>query len=121
MATEYSALYKPGQEVTLTTSGAVSAGDALVVSGDLTVAASSGVSAAFAGVAKYDAASGAKVGVLSGGVHILNSTGTINAGDLITTAANGDVAAYSGTTYSTIIGVALNAAASNKVTARLFR
>ena len=121
---EYAALYKPGQEPTLTTSGAVTAGKCLVVTGDLTVAHSSGASVAFAGIAKYDAASGAKVGVISGGVHILTASGAIAAGELVTTAAAGAVATQGAATAANdaqVIGVALNAAASNLVTVRLFR
>lgn len=117
---EYAALYKPGQEVTLTASATITGGNVVVVSGDETVAPSSGASAAAVGVAAYDAASGATLDVIFGGVHELVSTGTINAGDPITSAASGQVAAFSGTTYSTIIGKALKAAASNKVVARLF-
>lgn len=117
---DHTPLFKPGDEVTLTASAAITGGQVVVVSGDETVAPSSGASAAAVGVAKYDAANGAKVGVIFGGVHELASTGTINAGDPVTSAAAGVVAAYSGTTYSTIIGKALKAAASNKVIVRLF-
>lgn len=116
---DHTPLFKPGQEVTLTASAAITGGNVVVVSGDETVAPSSGASAAAVGVAKYDAANGTKVGVVFGGVHELVSTGTINAGDPVTSASGGAVAAYSGTTYSTIIGKALKAAASNKVIVRL--
>jgi hypothetical protein len=75
MATDYAPLYKPGQSFTRVTSGAVNAGDCLVVSGVDTVAQSSGASSAFIGVAAFAAASGAEVTVLSGGVHILAGTG----------------------------------------------
>lgn len=118
---DHTPLFKPGNSFSRTTSGAVTGGDVLIVSGVDTVAISAGVSASYVGVAAFDAASGADVTVFSGGVHELNSSGAITAGDLITTAAGGDVAAFSGTTYSTIIGVALNTAASNKVKALLFR
>ncbi len=117
---EYTPLFKPGQEVTLTASATITGGNVVVVSGDETVAPSSGASAAAVGVAKYDAANGAKVGVVMGGVHELAASGAINAGDPITSAASGAVAAFSGTTYSTIIGKALKAAASSKVIVRLF-
>lgn len=117
---DHTPLFKPGQEVTLTASATIVGSNVVVVSGDETVAPSSGASAAAVGVAKYDAASGAKVGVVFGGVHELVASGTINAGDPITSAAAGAVAAFSGTTYSTIIGKALKAAASGKVVARLF-
>jgi hypothetical protein len=124
MATDYSPLYKPGQAFTRVTSGAVNAGDCLVVSGVDTVAQSSAASSAFVGVAAFSAASGAEVTVLSGGVHILASTGTITAGDLVTTAAAGVVATQGSATAANdvqCIGVALNTAVSNLVTVKLFR
>jgi predicted RecA/RadA family phage recombinase len=117
---DHTPLFKPGQEVTLTASATITGGQVVIVSGDETVAPAAGASAAAVGVAKYDAASGAKVGVVFGGVHELTSTGAIAAGDPVTSAAGGVVAAYSGTTFSTIIGKALKAAASNKVIVRLF-
>lgn len=117
---EYTPAVPPGP-YTSTASAAVSAGRCLVVSGDNTVAESSAASAAFAGISAFDAANGDKVTVHTGGIHILDSTGAINAGDPVTTAASGAVAAFSGTTYSQVIGVALAAAASNKCKVRLFR
>lgn len=121
MATDYAPLHKPGEAFTRTTSGAVTAGQVVIVSGVDTVAPSAGASAAALGVAAFDAASGADVTVLTGGVHILAASGAITAGDLVTSAASGAVAAFSGTTYSTIIGIALNTAASSLVTVKLFR
>lgn len=124
MATDYSPLYKPGQAFTRVTSGAVNAGDCLVVSGVDTVAQASGASAAFVGIAAFTAASGAEVTVLSGGVHILAASGTITAGDLVTTAASGAVATQGTASAANdvqCIGVALNTAASSLVTVKLFR
>lgn len=121
MATDYSPIYADGDAITRTTSAAVSAGNVLIVSGSDTVSKSEGVSAAYLGVAAFDAASGAEVTVLSEGVHQLAASGTINAGDLVTTAASGAVAAFSGTTYSTIIGIALSDAANSLVVVKLFR
>ena len=120
---DYTPVFKPGRDVTLTTSATVTAGDALVVSGQQTVAPSGGASAAFVGIAANDAASGEKVVVIGPAVHELNSTGTVNDGDLIMTAANGDVAAWTGGTDDPqeIIGIALADAASNKVLAKTFR
>lgn len=118
---DHTPLFKPGQEVTLTASAAITGGQVVVVSGNETVAPSAGASAAAVGVAKYDAASGAKVGVVFGGVHELTSTGAVAAGDSVTSAESGAVASLgAGTVYSTVIGKALNAAASNKVIVRLF-
>lgn len=120
---EYTAAVPLGP-FTSTTSATVSAGKCLVVSGDNTVAQSAAASVAFVGVAAFDAASGAKVTVLRGGVHILDSSGAIAAGELVTTAASGAVAtqgAASAANDAQIIGVALAAAASNKCRVLLFR
>ena len=48
---DYTPLFKPGREVTLTASATITAGQALVVSGQQTVAPSGGVSTAFVGIA----------------------------------------------------------------------
>lgn len=116
---EFSPLFKPGAEFTRTTSGAVTGGQVLVVSGNNTVAASSAASDAVIGVAAFDAGSGESVTVITNGVVNLDASGAINAGDPVAAAAGGDVAAHSGTDYSTIIGVALSAAADNKVLVKL--
>jgi hypothetical protein len=124
MATDYSPIFKPGAEFTRVTSGAVTAGQALVVSGDDTVAASSAASVAFIGIAAFAAGSGDEVTVLSGGVHELAASGAIAAGELVTTAAAGAVATQGTPTAANdvqVIGVALKAAASNKVIVKLFR
>lgn len=121
MATDYEPVYKPGQAFTAVTSAAVTAGQVLIASGVNTVAPSSGANIAVVGVAAFTAASGAEVTVLSLGVHILAAAATVTAGDLVTGDASGGVATYTGTTASTIIGVALNTSASNLVTVKLFR
>lgn len=121
---EYAPLYDEGDKFTSTTSAAVTAGNALVVSGSGTVAKSAGVNAAFIGVAAFDAASGAEVTVIAEGIHVLAASGSITAGNLVTTAASGAVAAWAaGQTpdYSTIIGVALADAADSKVKVKLTR
>lgn len=124
MATDYSPIFSEGESFTRVTSGSVTAGQALVVSGDDTVAASSGASAAYLGIAAFDAGSGAEVTVLSGGVHELAASGSISAGDLVITAASGAVATQGSATAANavqVIGVALKAAANSKVTVKLFR
>ncbi|KWX66805.1 capsid cement protein [Mycobacterium sp. NAZ190054] len=119
---DYTPIFKPGVEVTLTASAAITAGQALVVSGQQTVAPSAGASAAFAGIAATDAASGEKVVVIGPAVHELTSTGTVGEGDLLVTAASGAVAAAGAEPAAgTIIGLALADAASNKVIAKTFR
>ena len=124
MATDYSPIYTCGDTFTRTTSGAVTAGQALIVSGDATVDASSAASVAFVGIAAFAAASGAEVTVISEGIHELAASGAITAGELVTTAAAGAVAAQATPSAANdvqVIGVALTTAASSKVTVKLFR
>lgn len=116
---EFAPLFKEGSEFTRTTSAAVTAGQVLIVSGDNTVAPSSAASAAVLGVAAFDAGSGESVTVITDAVVNLTASGAITAGASVAAAASGAVAAHSGTNYSTIIGVALAAAADNKVLVKL--
>lgn len=120
---EFVPIHKPGQSWTSTASADITAGQALVVSGQDTVAPSAAANAAFVGVAAFDAKSGEKVTVLSGGgVYPLTSTGTVGDGDPLTTAAGGAVAAAGASPdVGTVIGVALADATSNQVKALLFR
>jgi hypothetical protein len=120
---DYTPVYSGGiQPVSLTTSGAVSGGNVLVVSGAGTVAASGGASAVAVGVAAHDAASGARVTVwlFDNAIHELPvATGTVTAGDGVTSSTTGGVTtAVVGTAAAagTLIGIALTTAASpNKV------
>lgn len=120
---EFVPIHKPGQSWTSTASADITAGQALVVSGQDTVAPSTAASGAFVGIAAFSAKTGEKVTVRSGGgVYPLTSTGTVGDGDQLTTAAGGAVAAAGADPAAgTIIGVALADAASNKVKALLFR
>jgi hypothetical protein len=119
---EYSPKYLPGDTITATTSGVVTGGQQLVVSGDGTVAASSAASAAWVGTALCDAASGALVTMTGRGpVHISTASGSITAGDQLVTATAGKVAALAAATGDaaadinsarSVVGVALTTAAS---------
>lgn len=116
---EYAPLFFPSDTFSRTTSAAVTAGQLLMVSGDNTVAKTSGAVSSWVGVAATDAASGADVTVYTEGVHILAASGAITAGDLVIPAANGAVSTIgtlSATVDSQIVGVALAAAASSLVT-----
>lgn len=117
-------LYKPSESVSRTLSANCTGGQALVVTGDGTVGPSSGASAAYVGLAAYDASSGALVTVLGPGDYEVATTGTVTAGDLVTTAAAG-VFATQGTASAAndvqCVGVALTTAASNKAKVRFFR
>jgi hypothetical protein len=104
---DYSPKYLPGSTITAVTSGVVTGGQQLVVSGTGTVAAASGTSAAWVGTALCDAASGAYVTLAGRGpVHVSTASGGVTAGQQVECAASGLVAA--GATNP--IGVALTTA-----------
>lgn len=114
--------FAPGTDITRVTSAAVTGGQLLIVSGNDTVAASSASTGAWLGVAAFDAASGAKVTVQSGGVHELAASGAIAAGAAVVPAAAGAVATIgAGVDYSAVVGIALSAAANSKVFVKLAR
>ena len=105
---------------TATTSGAVTGGRVLMVSGSGTVSHAAADSKVAVGVAAHDAASGAKVGVwpLEGCIHELEATGAIVAAGGVNCDAAGQVKA-SGTDIPTqaaagaLIGTALTTAAGS--------
>jgi hypothetical protein len=106
---EYEPLHNPGKAFTRTTSAAVTGGQLLIVSGSGTVAPSSAATASWLGVAAFDAASGALVGVFCEGVQRLVASGSITAGALVEAAAAGAVASHTnGTNDFNVVGVALN-------------
>lgn len=118
----YSPVWFPGDTFSSVTSATTTAGQLVYVSGDNTVAPTTAATAAWIGVAAQDAASGAGVTVYTEGVHELAASGAITAGDLVIPAAAGAVATIgsaTATTDSQIVGVALAAAASSKVTVLL--
>lgn len=113
---------KPGTAVTFATSAAVTGGQLVAITSDDTVGPAGAGSSAWVGVAGFDAEAGDKVTVESGGVHELGSTGAIAAGGVVVSAAGGKVAAIgSGTDYSQVVGIAVAAAAGNKVRVKLAR
>ncbi|QLF84815.1 scaffolding protein [Gordonia phage BBQValindra] len=113
---EHTPIHKPGDAITRTASADITGGQLVVVSGNNTVAPSAGASAAWLGIAAFDAKSGEKVTILRGGIHELNASGAIAAGAAVIPAAAGAVATIgSETNYASVVGVALAAAASNKV------
>ncbi|QPX61708.1 scaffolding protein [Gordonia phage Bunker] len=113
---EHTPIHKPGDAITRTASADITGGQLVVVSGNNTVAPSAGVSAAWLGIAAFDAKSSEKVTILRGGIHELNASGAIAAGAAVIPAAAGAVATIgSETNYASVVGVALAAAASNKV------
>lgn len=118
---DYTPIYSGGVEpFTATTSGAVTGGRVLEVSGDGTVQQAGAASTVAIGVAAHDAASGARVTVwpLANVVHQLSASGAITAAAGVVTAANGQVATATIATAAaagTLIGIAATTAASNLV------
>jgi Uncharacterized conserved protein (DUF2190) len=124
---DYMPVTLPGQVYTMTTSGAVTGGDLLIVSGSGTVAkAGADASPSYVGVALQDAASGAKVTVQTRGpIHSSLADGTVTAGDQVGTTATANRAvktiAAAGAAYAqtaanagrAVLGVALTTASDN--------
>jgi len=117
--TDYLPRYKHGASITRTASAAITGGQLLAVSGSGTVAPSGANATNWVGVAAQDAASGAGVTVLSGGVQRLTTSGTVTAGDIVVCAAAGAVStlavvstptAADVTNTRAIVGIALTTA-----------
>lgn len=134
---DYIPVFRPGQDITMTAGAAITGGRLVVISAANTVIESAGINAAWLGVAVQDAASGAKVGVTSGGVQEVTASGAVAVGDAVVPAAAGRVATVAATTATAaatattqtdinntraIVGVALTAAADGgKVRVRFER
>lgn len=103
---DYSPIYTPSNTFTSVTSGTVTGGQVLIVSGNDTVAASSGTSAAAVGVAAHDAGSGKNITIhkLAGVIHETVAAAGATAGNLLIPAASGGVAEGTG---ANVIGVAM--------------
>jgi hypothetical protein len=124
---DYVPVHDGGQKpFTFTTSGAVTGGRLVAVSGDNTVAHAGAGSAAVVGVAAFDVASGEKVTVwpLEGCVHELEASAAITQGAGIETAANGQVRTAT-TSLATaaaagiLVGTALTTAAGTPLKLRV--
>lgn len=121
---EYVPLFKPGQAVTRQASAAITGGQLVRVSGNGTVAPTTAASADWFGVAAFDAANGAHVGVFTSGVQRIACTAAITAGATVEGAANGQVATHTnGTNDINIVGLALSTttAAGQLVEVKLVR
>lgn len=111
---EYIPLFMPGDEVSMTASAAITAGQLVAVSGDGTIAKTAAASAKVVGVAAQDAAASGDIITVycRGAVHRSTSSGGSTAGDALQAAANGAVASHTvGTNDANTIGVALTTAA----------
>lgn len=119
---DYVPVFKPGQDLTLTAGSAITGGQMVSLSAANTVIPTTAASAAWIGVARQDAASGASVVVSLGGVQEVIVNAAVAAGDVVMTATTGRVTPLTGTTYTQVVGVALTAQATAGQTARvLFR
>lgn len=99
-----------GDQITATTSAAVTGGQTLIVTGNGTVGPATAGSPACIGVAAFDAVSGARVSFFPRGkVHVSTASGAITAAARVDTGAAGTVA--SGTAGVNNIGIALTTAA----------
>ena len=113
---DYVPIRTPGAALVSQASATITGGQLVAVSGSGTVAPTSAATAAFLGVAAFDAASGDKVTIHSVGEHELAASGAIAAGANVIAAAAGAVATIGAVTdYSQVVGVAVSAAASGKV------
>lgn len=121
---EYLPLHLPGKAFTRQASASITAGQLVIVSGNGTVAPSSGASAAWLGVAAQDASNGDKLTVFAEGVQLLTAgSGGVTAGQLVEAAASGAVVTHTnGTNDYNVVGLALTtASAGNKVQVSLLR
>jgi hypothetical protein len=122
---EYAPRYAPGADITSQASATTTAGQLVSVSGDGTVAPSGANDTAWVGVAAFDAASGAKVTIRTGGVQRLVNTGGVTAGDMVVASATaGTVATLAAVTTPTaadvtnsraIVGVCLTTATTTNL------
>ncbi|MCQ4148682.1 DUF2190 family protein [Rhodococcus qingshengii] len=113
---EYIPLRKPGSDIPMTASAAITGGQLVYVTGNETVGPTTAATAAWFGVAANDAAIGEKVTIHRGGAHELAASGPIAAGARVIPAAAGAVVTIGSVTdYSQVVGIATSAAASGKV------
>lgn len=111
---DYAPKFLYGDQITGTTSAAVTGGQVLVVSGDGTVGpAGDGADVTVVGVAAQDAASGALVSYFPRGkVHVSTTAGAVTAGNGVSAGAAGTVDDDAGS--DPVLGVFLTSAASGE-------
>ena len=108
---DYNPLYRPGKDLPLSASAAVTGGQLVEITGDRSVGPAGAASTKVIGVALFDANAGDVVTVENNGVQLPVASGAIAAGDTVQAAANGLVA--TGTTAP--VGIAIAAAADGAV------
>lgn len=107
---EYIPVFKPGKAPTLKASAAITGGQVVAISGPGTVAPAGASSAAWIGVAAFDAAVNDNVTVYNGGIQLVTASGAVTAGDAVATAATGQVATSATPTVAQFVGIALTTA-----------
>lgn len=121
---DYMPRYQPGTAYTQVASATITAGQMLENTGVNTVGPAGANSTKWIGVAGHDAASGAKVTVLTGGVQKLTTSGTVTAGDIVVCGAAGVVSTLAAVTTPTpadvtntraIVGIALTTATTGLI------
>lgn len=100
-----------GPRATYTASAAITAGQLVEITGNMTVGPAGAASTKVVGVAARDTASGAQVMVYGDDVHDLLAAGAIAAGAQVIAGAAGTVATVGAGTAFQVIGVALEAIA----------
>lgn len=128
---EYLPLRTPGEALVSTASAAITGGQLVAVSGSGTVATAGAGTASWLGVAAFDAVANDRVTIYTSGEQELTASGAITAGDVLVTAATGQVSTIAAVTTPTaadvsstraIVGVALTTAATGaKVRVKLER
>ncbi|QJY46662.1 capsid cement protein [Pseudonocardia broussonetiae] len=117
---DYIPVFKPGTDVTFTAGAAITGGRLVALSAAETVIETSATTAAWMGAAVQDAASGAMVGVTSGGVQELIVNAAVAVGDILVPAANGRVTPIAaGTNYAHVVGIATTAQSTAGQTCRV--
>ena len=116
---EYLPLHLPDLAFTRQASGTILGGQLVAVSGSGTVAVAGAASLSVVGVAAFDVTVGQNVTVFCAGVQRPTASGAITAGDLLVSAANGQVSTAAAVTTPTagdvttsraIVGLALTTA-----------
>lgn len=117
---DYVPRFTPGDDITLQASGTIVGGRLVAVSGSGTVDTAGANALNWVGVAAFNASSGDKLTVFSGGVQKLVASGSITAGDIVVCAAAGAVSTLAAVTSPTAadvtntrarVGIALTTAA----------
>lgn len=118
---EYLPIRTPGDALVATASATITGGTLVAVSGSGTVATAGATALNWVGVAAFDAVANDSVTVYAGGVQELTASGAITAGDLVVSAASGQVSTLAAVTTPTagdvtgtraVVGVALTTAAN---------